>query len=130
VEPPLDARERALCCINAALTRKAHNLVVMKVAEISSFADYFLVCSGASDRQVRALCSAIEESLKKAGMVPLGIEGEKHGRWVLMDYDDIVIHVFLEPLREFYDIERLWVDAPRISIPDDASLVEDLPGGW
>jgi len=125
----MDARERVLCCINAALTRKAHNLVVMKVAEISSFADYFLICSGASDRQVKALCSSIEESLKKAGIVPLGIEGEKHGRWALMDYDDVVIHVFLEPLREFYDIERLWADAPRMLIPDDASLVEELAEG-
>jgi len=125
----MDARERALCCINAALTRKAHNLVVMKVAEISSFADYFLICSGASDRQVKALCSSIEESLKKAGMAPLGIEGEKHGRWALMDYDDVVIHVFLEPLREFYDIERLWADAPRMLIPDDATLVEELAEG-
>ncbi|MFA5182447.1 MAG: ribosome silencing factor [Syntrophales bacterium] len=125
----MDARERVLCCINAALARKAHNLVVMNVSEISSFADYFLICSGASDRQVKALCSSIEESLKKAGMAPLGIEGEKHGRWALMDYDDVVIHVFLEPLREFYDIERLWADAPKMFISDDASLIEELAEG-
>ena len=125
----MDVRERVLHCINAVLARKAHNLVVMKVAEISSFADYFLICSGASDRQVKALCSSIEESLKKVGIAPLGIEGEKHGRWALMDYDDVIIHVFLDPLREFYDIERLWADAPRMSIPDDVSLIEELAEG-
>ncbi len=125
----MDARERVLYCVNAALARKAHNLVVMKVADTSSFTDYFIICSGASDRQVKALCSSIEESLKKVGMAPLGIEGEKHGRWALMDYDDVVIHVFLEPLREFYDIERLWEDAPRMFIPDDTSLVEELAEG-
>jgi ribosome-associated protein len=85
--------------------------------------------SAAAPRTGKALCSSIEESLKKFGMAPLGIEGEKHGRWALMDYDDVVIHVFLEPLREFYDIERLWTDAPRMLIPDDTSLVEELAEG-
>ncbi len=128
--PPFpDSRERVLRCINAALARKAGRPVVMNVRELSSFADYFLICSGASDRQVKALCSHLQETLKKTGMIPLGVEGEKHGRWVLMDYDDVVVHIFLEPLREFYDLERLWSDAPRMSIPEEASRIEELAEG-
>jgi len=128
--PPLpDSRERVLRCINTALSRKAQQLVVMNVREISSFADYFLICSGSSDRQVKALCSHLQENLKKLGMQPLGVEGEKHGRWILMDYGDVVIHIFLEPLRGFYDLERLWVDAPRMAVPDETEGIEELAEG-
>ena len=128
--PPLsDSRERVLHCINTALSRKAQQLVVMNVREISSFADYFLICSGSSDRQVKALCSHLQENLKKLGMQPLGVEGEKHGRWILMDYGDVVIHIFLEPLRKFYDLERLWVDAPRMAVPDETEGIEELAEG-
>jgi ribosome-associated protein len=124
-----DSRERVLRCLNTALARKASRVVVMNVRELSSFADYFLICSGASDRQVKALCSHLQENLKKSGMMPLGVEGEKHGRWILLDYDDVVIHIFLEPLREFYDLERLWSDAPRMQIPDDAAFIPELAEG-
>ncbi|HOF04548.1 MAG TPA: ribosome silencing factor [Syntrophales bacterium] len=125
--PPFpDSRERVLRCINTALGRKAQRLVVMNVREMSSFADYFLICSGTSDRQVKAICSHLRENLKKLGMQPLGVEGEKHGRWILMDYDDVVIHIFLAPLRDFYDLERLWADAPRMAIPEEAELIAAL----
>ncbi|MDI9569331.1 MAG: ribosome silencing factor [Pseudomonadota bacterium] len=128
--PPVsDSRERVLLCINVALSRKARRLVVMNVREISSFADYFVICSGASDRQVKALCSHLQETLKKLGMRPLGVEGERHGRWILMDYGDVVFHIFLEPLREFYDLERLWMDAPRMAVPDEAERIEELAEG-
>jgi len=78
---------------------------------------------------VKALCSHLQENLKKLGMQPLGVEGEKHGRWILMDYGDVVIHIFLEPLRGFYDLERLWVDAPRMAVPDETEGIEELAEG-
>ncbi|MCX7635999.1 MAG: ribosome silencing factor [Syntrophales bacterium] len=120
------AEQRVLYCLNSALKRKARNLVVLNVGQLSSFADYFIICSGTSDRQVKAIASWLREDLKKHGMVPLGVEGEQHGRWVLMDYDDVVIHIFYEPLRAFYDLERLWCEAARMDVADDATEVAVL----
>jgi ribosome-associated protein len=110
---------RALQCVNASLEKKAKDLIILNVKEISAFADYFIICSGTSDRQVRAIAESIQERLKTAGILPLGIEGELAGQWILMDYGDVIIHVFLEPVRTFYDMERLWSEAPRMDVPDD-----------
>ena len=93
-----DSRTRVLRCINAALEKKAKDLVILNVREISAFADYFIICSGTSDRQVRAIAAAIQENLKTADILPLGVEGEAAGQWVLMDYDDVIIHIFLETI--------------------------------
>lgn len=117
------AEQRVLCCLNSALKRKARRMVVLNVKHLSSIADYFIICSATSDRQVKAISAWLREDLKKHGMVPLGVEGEQHGRWVLMDYDDVVIHIFYEPLREFYDLERLWGEASRMDVEDDAAEV-------
>ena len=118
-----------MLCINTALEKKAKNLVVLNVMKLSYLADYFLICSGTSDRQVQAISSSIEESMKKAGFTPSGIEGDRVGKWVLMDYYDIVVHVFLEPVREYYDIERLWSEAPRMEVDDDATEIKSLRRG-
>lgn len=125
----IDSRRRALLCVNAALEKKAREMVVLKVDEISAFADYFIICSGTSDRQVRAVAGAIQENLKKAGLVPLGVEGEAGGHWVLLDYDDVIIHVFLESVRSFYDLERLWSEAPQMAVPDETDRLEALAEG-
>lgn len=125
----IDSRQRALLCVNAALEKKAKEMVVLKVSEISAFADYFIICSGTSDRQVRAVAGAIQENLKKEGLVPLGVEGEAGGRWVLLDYDDVIIHVFLESVRSFYDLERLWSEAPQMAVPDETDRLEALAEG-
>ena len=125
----LDSRKRALLCINALLEKKAKDLVVLNVKELSAFADYFLICSGTSDRQLRAVAAAIQENLKTAGIAPLGIEGEAAGQWILMDYDDVIIHIFLETVRSFYDLERLWSEAPRMAVPDETVSVKALPKG-
>jgi ribosome-associated protein len=122
-----DSRARALLCINASLEKKAKDLVILNVKEISAFADYFLICSGTSDRQLRAIAAAIQENLKIAGIMPLGIEGEAAGQWILMDYDDVIIHIFLETVRTFYDLERLWSEAPRMAVPDETVSVKALP---
>jgi ribosome-associated protein len=124
-----DSRERALLCINASLEKKAKNLVILSVREISAFADYFILCSGTSDRQVRAIAVSIQENLKKAGILPLGVEGESAGHWILLDYDDVIIHVFLESVREFYDLERLWSETPRMNVPDETISLKGLAEG-
>ena len=111
-----DTIKMVLQCINAALEKKAKDIIILDVKAISSFTDCMIICSGSSDRQVQAIASSIEGDLKKSGTLPLGIEGEKFGEWVLMDYGDVIVHVFYEPTREFYDIERLWSDAPRMEV--------------
>jgi ribosome-associated protein len=124
-----DSRKRALLCVNASLEKKAKDIVVLNVKEISAFADYFIICSGTSDRQVRAVAAAIQETLKKAGILPLGVEGEAAGRWILLDYDDVILHVFLESVRAFYDLERLWSGAQRMAVPDDTASLKALEKG-
>jgi ribosome-associated protein len=104
----INGKERVLLCVNASLQRKAKGLIILNVKELSSFADYFIICSGTSDRQVQAIAESIQANLKEHGILPLGVEGERIGKWVLMDYEDIIVHIFYEPIREFYDIERLW----------------------
>jgi ribosome-associated protein len=84
------------------------------VKGLCSFADYFLICSGTSRRHVLALSEHLEEALGKAGVKPLGVEGLQEGLWVLMDFNDLVIHIFSQPLREFYNLEGLWGEAPRL----------------
>lgn len=124
-----DSRARALLCINASLEKKAKDFIVLNVKGISAFADYFIICSGTSDRQVRAIASSIQESLKNSGILPLGSEGEATGKWVLLDYDDVIIHIFLESVRSFYDLERLWVEAPQMAIPDETATITALAQG-
>lgn len=87
--------------------------VALEVKGLCSFADYFLICSGNSRRHVLALAEHLEEALRRAGTKPLGVEGLQEGLWVLMDYNDVVIHIFSQPHREFYNLEGLWAEAPR-----------------
>jgi len=100
--------------VKAALGRKALGLVVLDVQELTSVADAFIICSGRSNRQVTAIAEFIQKELKKAGIKPLSVEGKKEGHWVLLDYGHVIIHVFYESVRNFYDLEGLWVDAKRI----------------
>ncbi len=113
-----ESRERALLCAKAALDRKAYDLVILEVGALTSLADYFIVCTGRSDTQVQAIAQSIEEAMKKTGELPLAVEGYQHGHWVVLDFADVVIHIFFEPVREFYDLERLWAKAPRVALPE------------
>ena len=124
-----ETRKRVVLSVNASLEKKATNLIILKVKEISSVTDYFVICSGASDRQVRAIASSIQESLKKADILPLGVEGEAIGKWVLMDYGDFIVHIFYEPIREFYEIERLYAEVPMMAVADDATDIKTLKRG-
>ncbi len=100
--------------VRAALGKKALYLVVLDVHELSSVADAFIICSGRSNRQVKAIAEHIRVQLKKQNIAPLSVEGMNEGHWVLMDYGHVIIHIFYEPVRTFYDLEGLWVDAARI----------------
>ncbi len=119
-----DSRTKFLLCVKAAIEKKAFDLVLLEMKRISSFTDYFLLCSGKSDRQVQAIAQAVEEALEKKGIRFIGQEGKVEGKWVLMDYGDVVVHIFLEPVRAFYDLEGLWIDAPRIELEKGESLGE------
>jgi len=105
--------------------RKVSDLVVLDVAGTSGFADYIIIMSGSSDRQVISTAKHIDESLSKRSFHPLGIEGLNEGRWVLMDFGDIVIHVFLEEIRAFFDLEGIWSDAPRTWYDETGAAVTD-----
>ena len=111
MDPPLDLY------IKAIQGKKALNVVALDVAEMTSYADVFIFCSGRSNRQVIAIAEHIKTDLKKHKIKPLNVEGTKDGHWVLLDYGHVIIHVFYEPVREFYDLEGLWVDANRIMTP-------------
>lgn len=110
------SKKKSLDCVNAALEKKAVDIVLLKTREIVSYADYFLICGGRSDRQVQAIAQSIGKALKKQGHRALGIEGMNQGRWVLIDCGDVIVHIFQESVRRFYDLEGLWIDAPRVDI--------------
>jgi ribosome silencing factor RsfS/YbeB/iojap len=113
-----DGLQKALLCTRAALEKKAIDLVVIDVAALTSITDYVVICSGRSDRQVQSIAQAIEEALKAERTRPISLEGMRRGQWVLLDYGDVVVHVFYQPVREFYDLERLWEHAPRVRLPE------------
>jgi len=123
------AKETALLCINAALEKKPKDLIIMNIRQISSFADYYILMTGSSDREVQAISSIIRERMKEKGVLPLNTEGATYGKWILLDYIDVVISIFHEPVRAFYDLERLWPDAPFMKIPDDTVKIAALDDG-
>lgn len=112
--PGLSAKEKAVVSTQVAADRKALDVVVLDMCQASSITDYFLICSGGSNRQVQAIADAIDEQLAKQGVAALGVEGYREARWILMDYGDIIVHVFSQDTREFYDLERLWGHAPKV----------------
>lgn len=113
----IDAHNLALEAAATALDKKATDLALLDVRTLVSYADYVLVCSGSSDRQLSAVAQAIEKKLGESGKKCRGIEGRDSGRWVLMDFGDIVVHVFHDQFRSVYDIEGLWPEAPKVAIP-------------
>jgi ribosome-associated protein len=113
----LTLEEKTHLCATAADSKKAADIVVLDIQPLSSVADHFLICSGTSDRQVKAIADAIEEELVKQGEKPRAIEGYQEATWILIDCIDLVIHVFDEDTRHFYDLERLWGRAARVDVP-------------
>jgi len=107
---------KLVASLKAATSKKALDIVLLDLRGLSNITDYFLIISGNSDRHVQSIAEAILENMKKEGHRPLGIEGMTSGKWVLLDYNELVIHVFYEPIRRYYDIEGLWSDAPRLPL--------------
>jgi ribosome-associated protein len=112
----LTHQEKAQVVAEASLGRAAEEVVALDVRNAVSFADVFVICTGRSDRQVRSIADAIEEAVAKRGERPLGIEGYDEGRWVLMDFADVIVHVFQQEVRRRYDLERLWSDALKLDL--------------
>jgi ribosome-associated protein len=112
----IDPRELALQAVEAAEGKKAVDVVLLDLRGLTTIADYFLICSGNSITQVAAIADGIGMALERVGQFPSHIEGTSQGTWVLMDYGDVVVHIFDEPTRAFYALERLWGDAPRIAL--------------
>ena len=110
--------------VKSALGKKARNLVLLDVHHLTSLADAFLICHGTSNRQVSAIAEHIQRDLKKQGIKALSVDGLKEGHWVLMDYGNVVIHVFYESTRSFYNLEGLWSDARRIQTESLKQVVE------
>ena len=110
------SRERALQALAGAFTKNALQPVMIDVSEVTSYADYILILSGRSIRQVEAIAEAIEAQMKQEGHDPIGVEGSRGGQWMLLDYGAVVVHVFYHPIREYYDLEGLWADAPRVQL--------------
>ena len=123
---PRNARELALLCAAAALNKKGEDLALLEVSELTGYADYFLLVSGRSTRQATAVGENVARTLKKAGRPVLGAEGLKEGTWILLDFGEVVVHVFHQPVREFYDLDSLWGDAPRVEL-DPEQLSALLP---
>ena len=108
--------EKARLCLTTILERKAVDPVLLHVENLTTVADYFLITGGNSTRQVQAISRHLQQTLKERGISAYGIEGEQEAQWVLLDYGEVVIHVFYEPVREFYDLEGLWVEAPEVGL--------------
>jgi ribosome-associated protein len=107
---------RVRTAVSAALDKKAIDLDVLAVSELTSIADYFLLCSATSERQAQAIADSVVDKLREDDRVkPLLVEGATPGRWILLDYGDFIFHVFTEDCRRFYGLERLWGDAPNVT---------------
>ncbi len=119
-------RELALAAIDAALDKRALQPVLIDVSGMGSYTDFIGVVSGRSDRQVDAIAEAVSQTMKARGVYTLGREGSGNGRWTLLDFGAFVIHVFYHPVREFYDLESLWIEAPRVKldVPPESSLAQ------
>lgn len=117
----LDSRDYARLAAEAASEKKAEDIVAIDVGELLVVTDYFVICTGRNDRQVRTIAEEVEFKLKQAGLPAIGVEGAEEGTWVLIDFVDVVVHVFQPEERDFYRLEKLWGDAPRLGLPEEVT---------
>lgn len=111
----------------AAEDKKATDIRVLDLTEVTTFADTFLICTASNSRQAQAITDAVQQALKQQGEPAMSIEGYEQGEWILSDYADLIVHVFSEKAREFYDLDRLWRQAKPIEVPPNADKREELP---
>ena len=116
----MESRPKALAIAEAAREKLAEEIVALDVRKAVSFADYFIVATGRSDRQVRAIGDGVAQALAAQGEKPLGVEGHEEGRWLLMDFGDVILHVFQPDVRRHYDLERLWSEASLLDVSPPA----------
>lgn len=114
---PFTAREKALAAARALLKRKPKDPLLLDVRKHCTYTDFILIVSGTSVRQTQTLAEFLEETLDRQGIRLRAMEGKEGGRWILMDYDDLIVHIFFEESRVFYDLEGLWLEAPRLPLP-------------
>ena len=116
----MDSRECAWYCAGYALQKKGYDIRILKIAGLSDLADYLVFASGDSDRQVQAIAEAVRMGLKRKKRPAFAVDGMREGRWVLLDYGDVMVHVFQKAVREFYDLEGMWSEAPELPLPPDS----------
>jgi len=114
---PEQLDERVFTALHAAAEKKAFDVTVLDLREIASFTDFFVITTGANERQVQAISDEVYENLKKSGSPAARIEGYKTAEWILLDYGDFIVHVFEQKARKFYDLERLWRESKRVELP-------------
>lgn len=124
-EHPVGSKEKSMLLVQMVRDRKAQDVVVLDLRALVGFTDYFVICTGRSDRQVQAIAEHLEKQCKGLAFKARAIEGLPAARWVLMDFEDVVVHIFQPQVREFYDLEGLWSDAPRLEIPAEPESGEE-----
>jgi ribosome-associated protein len=115
-----EARAVAIAAARAAADKKASDIRILEVRELLVITDYFVICSGVTDRQVRTILQEVAKVLADLGLKPVRREGERDLRWVLLDFGDVVVHIFTQAERDFYELERLWADAPVVEWEEEA----------
>lgn len=127
-EAPIDSRKLAELVLDAALDKKAADPAILDVAKLVGYADYFVIVSGKNPRHVRAIADEVRMRMKRDHkLLPVGVEGAAGGLWALVDFDDVVLHVFQEGSRGFYDLEGLWSEAPRLPVPETSDVTDEQP---
>lgn len=116
----MDSFEKALFCAKTADDNKAQDITILELKGETALSDYFIICSGTSDRHAKSMAEDIELRLKEKEIRPLGKEGLQEAKWILLDYDDVIIHIFQKEERAFYDLERLWEGCPQIPFPTES----------
>jgi len=105
--------------VSAAQAKKAEDISVLDLAQIASFTNCFVICHGLNSRQNQAICDEVERQLKEEGVRPVSVEGYQHAEWILMDYGDFIVHIFTPRARDYYDLERLWKTARKLTVPEE-----------
>lgn len=121
------SKEKSLLIAQLMRDKKAQDVLILDLRKVASFTDYFVICTGRSDRQVQAIAEHLERELRGLKWRPTAVEGLAVARWVLMDFGDVIVHIFQQQVREFYDLEGLWSDAPRIELPEAEEASETEP---
>ena len=123
-----DAKQKALLIAEAALSKHAEEITIFQVSKLTALADFFVICTAETEPQIRAISESVDRILSKEGNEPLGVEGRKGGVWLLMDYGDVILHIFKAEARAFYSLDRLWGDAPQITLSGTGIHPVSTPG--